>query len=39
MLNDPGNNANRSMQLNGYIPVGRGKALAKKDAAKQKALP
>lgn len=31
MKGDPGNNANRSMQLNGYIPIGRGKALAKKN--------
>ena len=36
MLGDPGNNANRSLQLNGYIPIGRGKALAKKNKTESK---
>ena len=36
ILGNSGNNANRSLQVNGYIPIGRGKALAKKNAANQK---
>lgn len=35
MLGDVGNNANRSLQVNGYIPIGRAKALAKKSGAAQ----
>jgi hypothetical protein len=36
ILGDPGSNANRSLQLNGYIPIGRGKALAKKNKTESK---
>jgi len=39
MKTDPGSNANRSLQLNCYIPIGRGKALAKKSKTGSNSTP